>query len=188
MTPELTELHDKITQKGFLLGVIGLGYVGLPLSLTFLRKDIMVLGFGKFNQYDELAAEMEAAKAELEAYKAANPEKFDDSNIVAYTDAENIAKGKELFTSKTCFVCHLNDLGGSIGPNLVDDKWILGGGAQNIYNTITKGGRPNKGMQAWENSITREERIQLTSYIISMQGTSPAAPKAAEGDITWPEE
>lgn len=45
MTPELTELHDKITQKGFLLGVIGLGYVGLPLSLTFLRKDITVLGF-----------------------------------------------------------------------------------------------------------------------------------------------
>ena len=45
MTPELTELHDKITRKGFLLGVIGLGYVGLPLSLTFLRKDITVLGF-----------------------------------------------------------------------------------------------------------------------------------------------
>ncbi len=45
MTPELTELHDKITQKGFLLGVIGLGYVGLPLSLTFLRQDITVLGF-----------------------------------------------------------------------------------------------------------------------------------------------
>jgi UDP-N-acetyl-D-glucosamine dehydrogenase len=45
MTPELKELHDKITQKGFLLGVIGLGYVGLPLSLTFLRKDITVLGF-----------------------------------------------------------------------------------------------------------------------------------------------
>ncbi len=45
MTPELKELHDKITRKGFLLGVIGLGYVGLPLSLTFLRKDITVLGF-----------------------------------------------------------------------------------------------------------------------------------------------
>ncbi len=45
MTPELTKLQDKITQKKFLLGIIGLGYVGLPLSLTFLRKDIAVLGF-----------------------------------------------------------------------------------------------------------------------------------------------
>jgi len=45
MTPELTKLKDKITEKKFLLGIIGLGYVGLPLSLTFLRKDISVLGF-----------------------------------------------------------------------------------------------------------------------------------------------
>ena len=42
MTPELTELQDKIARKEFLLGVIGLGYVGLPLSLTFLRKGISV--------------------------------------------------------------------------------------------------------------------------------------------------
>ena len=45
MTPELTKLNDRIKQKEFMLGVIGLGYVGLPLSLTFLRKDISVLGF-----------------------------------------------------------------------------------------------------------------------------------------------
>jgi len=45
MTPELAKLKTKILQKEFLLGVLGLGYVGLPLSLTFLRKDISVLGF-----------------------------------------------------------------------------------------------------------------------------------------------
>ena len=45
MTPDLTALENKITRKKFLLGIIGLGYVGLPLSLTFLRKDIRVLGF-----------------------------------------------------------------------------------------------------------------------------------------------
>jgi UDP-N-acetyl-D-glucosamine dehydrogenase len=45
MTPDLTALENKITRKEFLLGIIGLGYVGLPLSLTFLRKDIRVLGF-----------------------------------------------------------------------------------------------------------------------------------------------
>jgi UDP-N-acetyl-D-glucosamine dehydrogenase len=45
MTLELTNLTEKIANKKFLLGVIGLGYVGLPMSLTFLRKGIPVLGF-----------------------------------------------------------------------------------------------------------------------------------------------
>lgn len=41
----LTKLADKLADKSFTLGVIGLGYVGLPLSLTFLRKGIKVIGF-----------------------------------------------------------------------------------------------------------------------------------------------
>ncbi len=45
MKPELAKLSEKIARKEFLLGIIGLGYVGLPLSLTFLRNGIQVLGF-----------------------------------------------------------------------------------------------------------------------------------------------
>ena len=45
MKQELANLENRITKKEFLLGIIGLGYVGLPLSLTFLRKGISVLGF-----------------------------------------------------------------------------------------------------------------------------------------------
>lgn len=172
---------DNVLPPWWLIGF----YITIAVSIFYY---IMVLGFGKYNQYDELEAELAKAKADFEAYKKANPEKFDDANIVAYTDAENLAKGKELFTSKTCTACHLADLGGSIGPNLTDNKWILGGDVISIYNTITNGGRPDKGMIAWKNTISREERIQLASYIISMQGTQPANPKAPEGDITWPEE
>jgi len=160
-------------------------YITIAASIFYY---VMVLGFDKYNQYDELNNDLAAAKVEVEAYKAANPELFDDSNIVALTDAENLAKGKELFTSKTCTACHLVDLGGSIGPNLTDNVWILGGDVKSIFNTLTNGGRPGKGMIAWESTITREERIQLASYIISMQGTQPAAPKAAEGDIIFPAE
>ena len=43
MNQELQNLGEKIAAKDFLLGVIGLGYVGLPLSLTFLRQGIPVL-------------------------------------------------------------------------------------------------------------------------------------------------
>jgi UDP-N-acetyl-D-glucosamine dehydrogenase len=45
MKQELKNLEDKIAKKEYLLGIVGLGYVGLPLSLTFLRKGISVLGF-----------------------------------------------------------------------------------------------------------------------------------------------
>jgi UDP-N-acetyl-D-glucosamine dehydrogenase len=45
MNHDVTRLAEKITDKKYLLGIIGLGYVGLPLSLTFLRKDVPVLGF-----------------------------------------------------------------------------------------------------------------------------------------------
>ena len=160
-------------------------YITIAASIFYY---VMIFGFDKYNQYDELNNELEVAKEEIEAYKTANPQLFDDANIVALTDVESIAKGKELFASKTCTACHLVDLGGSIGPNLTDNVWISGGDVKSIYNTISKGGRPGKGMIAWESTINRDERIQLASYIISMQGTQPATPKAAEGDIIWPEE
>jgi UDP-N-acetyl-D-glucosamine dehydrogenase len=38
-------LLDKITSQGALLGIIGLGYVGLPLALAFVEKGFRVLGF-----------------------------------------------------------------------------------------------------------------------------------------------
>lgn len=40
-----TELLSKIADKSIKIGIIGLGYVGLPLGLEFTSKDIEVLGF-----------------------------------------------------------------------------------------------------------------------------------------------
>jgi len=139
----------------------------------------------KYSQELEYATEVEEAKQELEAYIKANPDLFNTENLEVFTDADNLAKGKELFASKTCTACHLGDLGGSIGPNLTDEYWVLGGDMSNIFNTISKGGRPGKGMIPWEGTISLLERQQLASYIISMQGTTPANPKAPEGDIIW---
>jgi len=139
----------------------------------------------EYDQDKEYVLEVEQGKKEVEAYILANPDLFNTENLETFTDAENLAKGKELFQTKTCTACHLVDLGGSIGPNLTDENWVLGGDMSNIFNTISKGGRPGKGMIAWENTISLIERQQLTSYIISMQGTTPANPKAPEGDIIW---
>lgn len=45
MRQTLSGLRQKIGNSTCVVGVIGLGYVGLPLSLTFLRKGFSVIGF-----------------------------------------------------------------------------------------------------------------------------------------------
>ena len=40
-----TELQSRITNHTAKVGIIGLGYVGLPLALAFAEKDFPVLGF-----------------------------------------------------------------------------------------------------------------------------------------------
>jgi cytochrome c oxidase cbb3-type subunit 3 len=137
----------------------------------------------KYSQKEEYAAEVEKGKAEVEAYKKANPELF-RTDVKLLTDSKDLAEGKKAFDTY-CVVCHMADGGGGIGPNLTDDKWILGGGIEKIFHTVSEGGRPGKGMVSWKNQLNAEQREQVSSYVISLQGTSPANPKAAEGDITW---
>jgi len=141
----------------------------------------------EYSQKNEYATEIAEGKAEVEQYKKEHPELYNDANLLALTDPKDIQTGKELFVSKTCTACHLADGGGSIGPNLTDENWILGGGFKNIFKTISKGGRQGKGMAAWEKTISQKERQQLTSYILTLKGTTPATPKAPEGDI-WKED
>ncbi|NOQ92042.1 MAG: c-type cytochrome [Flavobacteriaceae bacterium] len=136
-----------------------------------------------YNQKLEFEAEVAQGKAEIEAYKKANPELF-NTDVKLLTDAASLEAGKKVFTTY-CVACHMADGGGGIGPNLTDDKWVLGGGIEKIFHVISEGGRPGKGMVAWKSSIQLKERQQVASYVISLQGTTPANPKAEEGDITW---
>ena len=160
-------------------------YITIVISIFYY---IMIF-MGNYNQEQEYVDDVANGKKEVAAWTAQDkidhPEKYTEAK--ASTDPKDLAKGKELFASKTCTACHLADLGGSIGPNLTDNKWVLGGGFEKIFNTITKGGRSGKGMVAWEAKISKEERQQLASYIISMQGTTPAKPKDPQGEFTWPE-
>lgn len=157
-------------------------YITIVLMVIYA---VRVFFFGAYNQVEEFNTAMAEAKIQVEQYKKENPELFSTDNIKLLTDEASLKRGKELFTEKTCTACHRDDLGGSIGPNLTDDKWIMGGGVKNIFNTISKGGREGKGMIAWESTISRKDRELLASYIVSMYGTSPKEPKAPEGDITW---
>jgi cytochrome c oxidase cbb3-type subunit 3 len=150
-------------------------YITIGVSIFYLASTWV---FGRYNQYNEYDGEV----AEFAEYKAAHPELFSEDNLTALTDEASLAKGKQLFTDKTCTACHLLTGAGSVGPNLTDKNWILGGDFKSIYNTIAKGGRPGKGMVAWETTISKEDRQLLSSYVLSLQKNFIAG-KAPEGDL-----
>ena len=79
--------------------------------------------------------------------------------------------------------CHKADGGGGIGPNLTDNYWINGGSIKDVFRTVSEGGRDGKGMIAWKVMLKPAEMAQVSSYVLQFQGTTPAEPKAPEGDL-----
>lgn len=139
--------------------------------------------FGGYTQVDELNEEIKVAELKFEEWKKTAPDYVDVSSVTLLTDASDLEKGKQVFI-QNCAVCHKPDGGGSIGPNLTDEHWILGGGVKNIFKTISKGGRPNKGMEAWgKKGLKAVEIQQISSYIVSLEGSNPPGAKKAEGEI-----
>ncbi|MCL8007712.1 cbb3-type cytochrome c oxidase N-terminal domain-containing protein [Gelidibacter japonicus] len=138
------------------------------------------------NQYDELQTTLEIAKTELEEYKKTAKDLVDFESVTVLTDAADLANGKIVYDAY-CVACHMPDGGGGIGPNLTDEYWILGGGIKNIFHTVSEGGRSGKGMVPWKSTLTPIEMAQVSSYILTFQGTTPANPKEPEGDL-WVDE
>jgi cytochrome c oxidase cbb3-type subunit 3 len=138
--------------------------------------------FGGDNSSVEYEKEIAQAKLDIEEYKKANPNLVDISSVVLLTEASDLEAGKAIFT-QNCAVCHKDDGGGGIGPNLTDENWILGGGIKNVFKTVYEGGRDGKGMISWKQDLNTLEIAQVSSYVLGFQGTTPAVPKAAEGDV-----
>lgn len=87
----------------------------------------------------------------------------------------DVSQGKRLFQWFNCNGCHAQG-GGSIGPALMDSKWIYGSEPANIHQSIVEG-RPN-GMPSFRNKIADDQVWQLVAYVRSMSGLVPiwAAP------------
>ena len=136
-------------------------------------------------QAQEYLNEMKDAQIAIEAYKKANPNAIDIDNVTLLADTGDLQAGKDVYQAN-CVACHAPDGGGGIGPNLVDEYWILGGGIKNVFKTITEGGRSGKGMESWKSKLNAKQRQQVASYVLSLQGTTPMNPKPAQGDL-WSE-
>lgn len=158
-------------------------YASIVFAVVYLVRFEVLDGDNQIVEYNNAVAE---AQAELNKYKATAPDLISAETVTLLTDAKDLNRGKAVF-NLNCASCHLGDGGGSIGPNLTDEYWILGGGIKNVFTTISNGGRDGKGMIAWKSTLKPADIAKVSSYVISLVGTTPATAKVAEGD-KWVQE
>jgi cytochrome c oxidase cbb3-type subunit III len=132
------------------------------------------------SSYDEFVAEVQAGEEAKAAYLAKSANNVDE-NTVKMLDATGIASGGTMY-QQMCAACHAKDGGGGVGPNLTDEYWLHGGSVKDIFKTI-KYGYPDKGMKSWKDDYSPNQIAQITSYVKSLQGTKPAAPKDKQGEL-----
>jgi len=154
-------------------------YACIIFAVVYLvRFEIM----GADNQEMELKKEMAQAQIDIAEYKKTAPDLMDENTVTLLTDPADLAAGKAIFTAN-CIPCHRADAGGQIGPNLTDDRWILGGGIKNVFHTLLNGGRDGKGMISWKGTLKPKQMQEVASYVLSLQGSNPKDPKAPEGEV-----
>jgi len=157
-------------------------FMGLFYS-TILFAVVYLLNYHVFEwsplQDEEYAIEMKAADVTKAAFLAKSGELIDENTVKVSTDPGVIAAGKAIYT-QNCVACHGNLGQGIVGPNLTDDSWIHGGTVNAIFKTL-KYGVPEKGMIAWEKTLTPKQTSDVSNFILSLQGSNPPNPKAAQG-------
>ena len=95
-------------------------------------------------------------------------------------NAWGVGEGKRLFSAFNCSGCHAVNGGGAIGPALIDDKWIYGGGADQIYASISQG-RPD-GMPSFGGHVPTPQIWQLVAYVQAMSGQVEASIATSRND------
>ncbi|CAM1333799.1 cbb3-type cytochrome c oxidase N-terminal domain-containing protein [Tenacibaculum aestuariivivum] len=159
---------------------VGLFYATIIFAVIYLVRFEVLGGYTQEMEYAESVA---IAKRELAAFKSTSKDAvIDAETVTVLTSESDLKRGKAVF-NLNCAACHIADGGGGIGPNLTDDYWILGGGIKNIFSTIANGGRDGKGMVAWNKTLKPIDMQKVASYIVSLQGTTPANPKPPQGEL-----
>jgi cytochrome c oxidase cbb3-type subunit III len=129
-----------------------------------------------------------ALAAEQQQARMAGMDVIIDENTVEVTDdATSLAKGKQIY-NMNCAACHKEDGGGSIGPNLTDEYWLHGGGIKELFYVVKYGAGFGTGMISWQNQLSPEQMRDVSSYILTMQGTNPPNAKGPEGERWVPKE
>jgi cytochrome c oxidase cbb3-type subunit 3 len=154
------------------VGSIGFGII------YFVQYTVLGAGLTGAEEYEEELA-LEAIAAETR--KASMLVGIDETTVFFDASKAALVAGKSIFESN-CIACHAADGGGGVGPNLTDAYWLHGGTIQAIFKVV-KLGVVEKGMVPWQDQLSPEKIQQVASYILSLNGSNPAIPKAPQGEL-----
>jgi cytochrome c oxidase cbb3-type subunit III len=156
----------------------GFYFTVIVAVIYMFRFHVIKTGPTPLEEYDN---EVKIAAAKMEAFRKNNKEAF-DAKTVTLADEKGIVEGRKIF-SGTCFPCHGgNGEGNAVGPNLTDKYWLHGGSLGDVFRTITDG-VPDKGMQAWGKTFSPADIRNISSFILSLQGSKPANAKPPQGNL-----
>ena len=154
--------------------------------ITVVFSAIYLLGYQVAGWWPSQSKEYEIAMAELdEMKKSAKQNTVDVATMIPLTDVASLEAGKETY-KKICSTCHGQNGEGLVGPNMTDDYWIHADSVNNrvtiqdLYKVVITGVL-EKGMISYKDQLSPEQIQQVLSYMISLQGTNPAKPKAPQG-------
>jgi len=151
-----------------------IGTIGFAI-IYFVNYSVLGVGLTGAEEYEE---ELRLEAIAAESRKATQLAGIDE-NTVAF-DQAGLAPGKSIFETN-CAACHAADGGGGVGPNLTDEFWLHGGSIKDVF-TVVKYGVVEKGMIPWQDQLSPEQMQQVSSYILSLKGTTPANPKEPQGE------
>lgn len=153
-------------------------------------------GFGYLGYYhiwdygqgsrEAYAAEMEYAEAQVAQFLSRQADQVDENNVAVVEDEGKLTLGEAVYMAN-CAACHGQKGEGGIGPNMTDKYWIHGGDITTIFKTI-KYGVPAKGMIAWKSQLRPSDIQNVSSYILTLQGTNPPNGKEPQGELYEPTE
>lgn len=162
---------------------VAMMYMTIIFAVVYLVH-YHVIGTGDL-QLVELRKDIEEADAEIAAYIALTKAQVDETNVTVVTDANRLASGEKIYVAN-CVACHGTLGEGGVGPNFADEYWIHGGSVNEIFSVI-KYGVPSKGMISWRAQLSPTQIQDVSSYILTFQGTNPPNAKEPQGDLYVPE-
>jgi cytochrome c oxidase cbb3-type subunit 3 len=147
-------------------------FFGAVYLIYYHVSDVGKLSDAEYQHEMAIAAQMSAASGEDDPNKP--------TDYQPLTAAGDITSGKDLYM-QNCAACHGSAAEGKVGPNLTDEFWLHGGEVNKVFKTV-KYGVVSKGMVAWQKKLSNKQILQVSSYILSLQGSKPANAKEPQGE------
>lgn len=151
-------------------------YLCIAASVVYLYVYANGIAPNSTEEYNVAVAEGNVLKAQ---YLAEMANSINEENVTL-ADVAGVTKGKTIFVKK-CKTCHGANAEGLSGPNLTDEYWLHGGDIKSIFKTV-KYGVPAKGMISWKDQLSPQEMQEVSSFIMSLQGTNPPNAKDPQGE------